>query len=49
MVSLKDSGTFAQLYAKLTSDSDSNAWPKFQAAIKGLPNGVTSDDPFGGT
>ena len=48
MASLKDSGTLAQLYAKLTSDSAANAWPKFQAAIQGLPNGVTSDDPFGG-
>jgi hypothetical protein len=49
MVSLKDSGTLAQLYAKLTSDSAANAWPRFQAAIQALPNGVTSDDPFGGT
>lgn len=46
MVSLGDSGTLAQLYAKLTGDSASNAWSKFQAAIKALPNGVTSDDPF---
>jgi len=49
MVSLKDTGTLAQLYAKLTSDSASNAWPKFQAAIQGLPNQIASDDPFGGT
>jgi len=48
MVALADSGTFAQLYAKLTSDSASNAWSKFKTAIQGLPNGVTSDDPFGG-
>ena len=47
MVELGDSGTFAQLYASLTSDSASNAWSKFQTAIQGLPNGVTSDDPFG--
>lgn len=47
MVSLGDSATLAQLYGKLTSDSASNAWPKFQTAIQGLPNGVTSDDPFG--
>ena len=47
MVALGDSGTLAQLYAKLTSDSASNAWPKFQAAIQSLPNGITSDDPFG--
>ena len=46
MVSLGDAGTLAQLYAKLTGDSASNAWSKFQAAIKALPNGVTSDDPF---
>jgi hypothetical protein len=46
MVSLGDFGTFAQLYAKLTSDSASNAWGKFQNAIRALPDGVTSDDPF---
>jgi hypothetical protein len=46
MVALGDPGTFAQLYAKLTSDAASNAWPKFQNAIQSLPNGVTSDDPF---
>ena len=48
MVSLGDSGTLAQLYASLTSDGASNAWPNFQAALQNLPNGVTSDDPFGG-
>lgn len=49
-VSLGDSGTLAQLYANLTSETASNAWPAFQAAIRGLggPNAVTSDDPFGG-
>jgi hypothetical protein len=48
MVSLGDTGTFAQLYANLTGDSAANAWPNFQAAVQALPNGVTSDDPFGG-
>ena len=48
MVSLGDAGTLAQLYANLTSDSASNAWTNFQNAIQNLPNGVTSDDPFGG-
>lgn len=48
MVALGDSGTLAQLYAGLTSDDAGNAWPKFQAAIQSLPNGVTNDDPFGG-
>jgi hypothetical protein len=47
MVALGDSGTLAQLYANLTSDTASNAWSKFQNAIQALPNGVTSDDPFG--
>jgi hypothetical protein len=47
MVALGDSGTLAQLYANLTSDSASNAWPNFQAAIQALPGGVTGDDPFG--
>ncbi len=45
MVSLGDAGTLAQLYADLTSDAASNAWPLFLAAIKTLD--VTSDDPFG--
>ena len=48
MVSLGDSGTLAQLYANLTGDSASNAWPNFQSALQSLWNGVTSDDPFGG-
>jgi len=47
MVSLGDSGTLAQLYAKMTSDSASKAWPTFQRDIQALPKGVTSDDPFG--
>lgn len=47
MVALGDAGTLAQLYANLTSDAAANAWPNFQAAIQNLPNGVTSDDPFG--
>jgi hypothetical protein len=48
MVALGDSGTLAQLYGNLTSDSAANAWPKFQTAIQGLPHGVNSDDPFSG-
>jgi hypothetical protein len=48
MVSLKDVGTLAQLYANLTSDSASNAWPNFQAAASALPP-ITTDDPFGAT
>ncbi len=47
MMALGDSGTLAQLYAKLTSDAASNAWPKFKSAVQALPNGVTSDNPFG--
>src|SRR5271157_2513210 len=34
MVSLGDSGTLAQLYASLTSDSASNAWNMFNAAVQ---------------
>jgi len=48
MVSLGDKGTLAQLYADLTSDSQQNAWPSFQAAVDALPGGITDDDPFGG-
>lgn len=48
MVSLKAAGTLADLYAKLTGDKASNAWPQFQAAISNLANGITDDDPFAG-
>ena len=48
MVALGQNGTLAQLYGNLTSDSASNAWQKFRSAVQALPNGVTSDDPFGG-
>lgn len=46
MASLGDSGTLAQLYAALSGDAASNAWPNFMSAVQGLPGGVTSDDPF---
>jgi hypothetical protein len=45
MVTLSDSGTLAQLYERLTFDKESNAFPKFIAAVKVL-NGVSDDDPF---
>jgi hypothetical protein len=48
MVSLGDTGTLAQLYANLTSDAASNAWPAFLAALEALPNFAANDDPFGG-
>jgi hypothetical protein len=48
LVPLTASGTFAQLYANLTSQPAGNAWPTFQAAVNALSGGVTSDDPFGG-
>jgi hypothetical protein len=48
MVSLGSSGTFAQLYAKLTGDSASNALTKFMAAVNALANPITTDDPFKG-
>jgi hypothetical protein len=48
LVSLGDSGTLAQLYANLTSDVASNAWPNFSAAVQALSNGITNDDPFNG-
>ena len=47
MVALGDAGTFAQLYANLTSQPASSAWPTFQAAVNALPGGVANDDPFG--
>src|SRR6267154_3161568 len=48
LVALGATGTLAQLYADLTSSPASSAWTNFQAAVKTLPNGITSDDPFGG-
>ncbi len=48
MVALANNGTLAQLYENLSSDSASNAWPNFQSAVQSLPQGVSSDDPFGG-
>jgi len=48
LVGLTASGTFAQLYGNLTSQSPDTAWPTFQAAVQSLSSGVTSDDPFGG-
>lgn len=47
IVALGASGTLAQLYANLTSNAASNAWSTFQSAVNALPQGVTSDDPFG--
>lgn len=49
MVSLGDHGTLAQLYARLIGDAETNAWPKFQAAVRALPGGVVDDDPFRGS
>jgi hypothetical protein len=48
MVALGDAGTLAALYARLTGDTASNAWPKFKSAVQALPGGVTTDDPFNG-
>jgi hypothetical protein len=48
LVALGAGGTLAQLYANLTSNPAANAWPNFQAAVQALPNGISTDDPFGG-
>src|SRR5579871_1330217 len=48
MVSLKATGTLADLYANLSGDKAANAWPAFQAAVANLPNPITDDDPFAG-
>jgi hypothetical protein len=47
MVRLGDNGTLARLYGQLTGDAASSAWSNFSAAVRGLPGGVISDDPFG--
>ena len=46
LVGLGSAGTFAELYAGLTGDAAPNAWPGFSAAVRALPGGVTTDDPF---
>jgi hypothetical protein len=48
LVALGAGGTLAQLYANLTSNPANSAWTTFQAAVQALPNGITTDDPFGG-
>jgi len=48
LVALTAAGTFAELYANLTSQPPESAWPTFQAAVQALASGVTNDDPFGG-
>jgi hypothetical protein len=48
MVKLGTSGTFAQLYAALTSAPQAGAWPQFLAAAQALPR-IVNDDPFGKT
>jgi hypothetical protein len=45
MVKLGTAGTLAQLYATLTSNPQSDAWLKFDAAARALPR-ITNDDPF---
>lgn len=47
MVALGDGGTLAELYAQLTGRPADEAWGNFSQAIEGLPDGLTSDDPFG--
>lgn len=47
MVALGAAATLAQLFAQLTAQAGNKAWTEFQAAIRSLPGGVTSDDPFG--
>jgi hypothetical protein len=48
MVKLGDSGTLAELYAQLTGRPASDAWSSFLAAVRALPGGVATDDPFNG-
>lgn len=48
MVSLGNGGTLAALFATVTGEAATHAWPMFLSAVNALPFGVTSDDPFGG-
>ena len=36
MVKLGNAGTLEALYANLTGDASTNAWPKFKAALAGI-------------
>lgn len=49
MVSLGTNATFAQLYARLTGQPTSHAWPAFRSAINSLggASAIVNDDPFG--
>jgi hypothetical protein len=47
MVDLGDGGTLADLYGRVTGAPANEAWSSFQEAVQALPEGVTSDDPFG--
>jgi hypothetical protein len=48
IVALGDNGTLAQMYERVTSNAATEAWNAFVNAVRALPGGVTSDDPFGG-
>ena len=48
LVALGADGTLAQLYANLGAGAAGSAWNNFTIAVQNLPNGITSDDPFGG-
>lgn len=48
LVPLGANGTFAQLYGNLTDKDPTTAWQAFIDAVRGLPGGISSDDPFGG-
>lgn len=48
MVALGDAGTLAALYAQLSGQPSGNAWNGFRSAVRALPTGVGSDDPFNG-
>ncbi|HEV2363551.1 MAG TPA: hypothetical protein VGS12_05055 [Caulobacteraceae bacterium] len=47
LVGLGAKGTFAEVFASITGQPKSQAWPQFQAAVRALPGGVTNDAPFG--
>ncbi len=47
LVPLGANGTFAQLYSNLTGNDAGTAFLTFMGAVRNLPGGVTSDDPFG--
>jgi hypothetical protein len=47
LVALGDTGTLAQLYESVGEGDAADAFTNFIDAVQALPNGITTDNPFG--